>query len=255
MRKISIIALLVVFGGGADALVRPAPEAVKRRADGGVRPSIRFDHLFILVQPNAPERAALEKAGFRVEPAVNQHDGQGTASVMAEFQDGFIELMWVDPSVPVAPGAERANEKFRKRVEWRTSGWSPFGINLSRTKPGVDPPYPFPTWTISMPWMEPGTSIVVLTSRDDTKSPSVSVHPHATKQSAGKHPNGAKRITHVRIVTPPDYEPAPAMLYARDQQAIELAKGDAWCAEITFDGGKKGKRKDLRPELPLVVRY
>ena len=238
MRKISIACALLI------AIVVQAEEA-----------KLRFDHLFLLVSRDAPERAALERAGFRVDPAVNRHDGSGTASVMAEFEDGFIELMWVDPTVPVAPGGERAVEKFRQRVDWRTSGWSPFGINLSRRTAGVDPVYPFPTWSIALPWMEPGTSIVVLTSRDDTKSPSVSVHPHATKQAAGKHPNGAKRMTNVRIVAPRDYEPVPAMLYARDRGLIELGKGDAWCAEITFDGGKHHERKDLRPELPLVVRY
>jgi len=213
---------------------------------------LRFDHLFILVQPKAPERAALERAGFRVNPTVNKHEGQGTASVMAEFEDGFIELMWVDPGVSVQPGAERGVEKFRKRAEWRTSGWSPFGINLVRDKPGD---YPFPTWTISMPWMEPGTSIVVLTARDDTSSPPVSVHPHATKQKGDRYPNGVKRITHVRIIAPKSYTPVPAVTYARDAGAIELATGDAWLAEITFDGGRKHETRDLRPDLPLLIHY
>ena len=216
---------------------------------------LRFDHLWIVVQPGAPERAALEKAGFTVNPTVNKHDGQGTSSVMTELDDGFIELMWVDPSVAVLPSAQRAVEKFGKRAAWTTSGWSPFGINLSRTKNGVSPTYPFPTWSISMPWMEPGTSIVVLTTKEDTTSPSVSVHPHATHQKGDKHPNGAKRITNVRIIAPRGYQIAPGVAYARDIGVIQLATGDAWLAEITLDHGKKKQTRDLRPELPLLIHY
>jgi len=215
---------------------------------------LRFDHLFILVQPDALERAALEKAGFAIDPHVSRHDGQGTASISTEFDDGYIELMWVEPSVEVVPAGQRAVEKFRQRAAWRTSGWSPFGINLSPTTPGKIPTFPFPTWSITMPWMD-GGSIIILTAGDDTKSPSVSLHPDATHQKGAKHPNGVKRITHVRIVAPRGYTPAPAMTYARDIGAIELGSGDAWLAEITFDGGKKHETRDLRPDLPLLVHY
>jgi hypothetical protein len=238
MRKISIAAIMLI------AFTAVAEE-----------PKLRLDHLWIVVSPGAPERAALAKAGFRIAPELNKHEGQGTAAITVEFDDGFFELMWVEPTVPIAPGAERGVEKFRQRAAWRTSGRSPFGINLSRTKEGVDPVYPFPTWSLSMPWMEPGTSIVMLTPRDDIVSPSVSVHPHASVQKGSKHPNGVKRITSLKIVAPRGYTPAPSVLYARDIGVIELGTGDAWLAEVTFDKGAKKKTRDLRPELPLLIHY
>jgi hypothetical protein len=86
---------------------------------------LRFDHLWIMVSPDAPERAALERAGFRIAPDVNRHDGQGTASITAELLNGYIELMWLEPTVSVEPALTRAVEKFRNRAAWRTSGWSP----------------------------------------------------------------------------------------------------------------------------------
>jgi hypothetical protein len=67
-------------------------------------PPAEFDHVWIMVSAGAPERAALKKAGFTISPVVNRHEGQGTASVTAEFQNAFLELMWVEPTVPVAPG-------------------------------------------------------------------------------------------------------------------------------------------------------
>ena len=238
MRKISIAVFLFVAAATAFA----------------EQPKLRFDHLFILVQPGAPERAALAKAGFTIDPNVSRHDGQRTASISTEFDDGYIELMWVEPTVNVVATGQRAVEKFRNRAAWRTSGWSPFGINLSPIKRGDIPAFPFPTWSITMPWMD-GGSIVVLTARDDTASPSVSLHPEATRQKGARHANSVKKITHVRIVAPRGYTPVPAMTYARDIGAIELGSGDAWLAEITFDGGRKKETRDLRPDLPLLVHY
>jgi hypothetical protein len=69
---------------------------------------LEFDHVWIVVSRDAPERAALERAGLKISPSVNRNDGQGTASVSAEFFNAYIELMWPDPTVSVAPGAEAA---------------------------------------------------------------------------------------------------------------------------------------------------
>src|SRR5437762_12886477 len=74
---------------------------------------LEFDHVWIVVSRDAPERAALERAGLKVSPNVNRHDGQGTASITAEFLNTYIELIWQDPTVPVSPGAERGEETFQ----------------------------------------------------------------------------------------------------------------------------------------------
>ena len=61
-------------------------------------PELEFDHVWIVVSRDAPERAALERAGFKISPNINRNDGQGTASVSAEFLNVYIELMWPDPT-------------------------------------------------------------------------------------------------------------------------------------------------------------
>ena len=66
-------------------------------------PSLELDHVLIMVSPDAPERAALERAGFLISPDVNHHEGQGTSSITADFQNSYLELAWVDPKVSVAP--------------------------------------------------------------------------------------------------------------------------------------------------------
>ena len=233
-------------------------------------PNLQFDHVWIVVHPDAPERAALERAGFRISPDVNHHDGQGTSSITAEFQNSYIELMWPDQKVSVAPGREAVVDKFRNRMLWRTTGWCPIGIGLHRTSADNDP-FPFPTWTINMPWMPADSRIEILTARDDTKSPSFFVEPRALAVDEVKnrvaiqnkspdaaifhHPLGVQRVTGVHLVSPGAYQPAPAVTYLEKLGVVSVQPGKEWLLELTFDDGKQGKSKDLRPNLPLVIRY
>src|SRR5882724_4833945 len=187
---------------------------------------LEFDHVWIVVTRDAPERAALEHAGLKISPDVNRHDGQGTASISTEFFNAYIELMWPDPTVSVAQGAERAVEKFKNRMNWRTSGWCPIGIALHRIAPATT--LPFPTWSIAPDWMPKGTAIEILTARDDTKSPSFFIEPPvlAVKEEANRklaendpkrpvfqHPIGVERITDLRLVRPKGYQPVAAFTY------------------------------------------
>lgn len=234
---------------------------------------LEFDHVWIVVTRDAPERAALERAGLKISPNVNRNDGQGTASVSAEFLNAYIELMWPDPTVSVAQGAERGVEKFKNRMNWRTSGWCPIGIALHRTGPGTT--LPFPTWSIAPDWMPKGSAIEILTARDDTKSPSFFIEPPvlAVKEEANRkigkndpnnaspasdrfqHPIGVERITAIQIIRPKEYQPVAAFTYLEKAGIFKVSEGTAWGVELTFDGGRKGQTKDLRPDLPLLIHY
>ncbi len=225
-------------------------------------PHLAFDHVWIVVSPSAPEQAALERAGFQISPDINRHDGQGTASVTVEFQNAYLELIWPDSTVAVSPGMERAQEKFRQRMLWRTSGWCPIGVGLRRTSKSPDT-FPFPTWSVAPAWLPKGSAIEILTPRDDTRSPSLFITPAAltdTQEQAARaarfnHPIGVHTVTGVRLISPETYQPIAALTYLQKQGILSTGRGETWLLELTFDGGKKGKSKDLRPDLPLIVRY
>lgn len=224
-------------------------------------PTIEFDHVWIMVSPSAPERAALERAGFQISPDINQHEGQGTASLTVEFENAFLELMTLDSRVPVTPGLERVAEKFRQRMLWRTSGWCPFGFGFRRTAMSDDA-LPFPTWSVTAAWLPAGSAIEMLTPRDDTRSPSLFISPRALSDRAEQaarasrfhHALGVHRVTAVRLVSPKTYQPIEPLAYLQKQGVLSIEPGDGWLVELTFDGGK-GKSKDLRPDLPLFIRY
>src|ERR1700730_3301455 len=219
MNEPQILSVLICFGC-VNAMAWEQSATTSPSASGA---ELEFDHVWIVVTRDAPERAALEKAGLKISPDVNRHDGQGAASITADFQNSYIELMWPDPTVFVAPGAERGVEKFKNRMNWRTSGWCPIGIALHRV--GAATTLPFPTWSIAPDWMPKGTAIEILTTRDDTKSPSFFIEPSvlAVKEKAkidnaspartSDHPIGVERITEIRLVRPKAYQPVAAFTY------------------------------------------
>src|SRR5712692_5979054 len=90
-------------------------------------PPLVLSHSWIVVTTGAPERKALERAGFRIAPGGNRHDGQGTASVTVELLNGFLELIYPDPTVPVSPALQAGAEKFRLKSAWRETGYSRSG--------------------------------------------------------------------------------------------------------------------------------
>ena len=213
---------------------------------------VAFDHLLLFVSPNAPERAALERAGFLTAPDVNRHEGQGTASITYEFDNAFLELIWPDETVAVAPALTVAHQKFQKRSQWRTSGYAPIGIALHRV--GPETPLPVASWSTAPPWMAPGTSMQILTARDDTASPSISVHPEGPKKGAA-HSIGVRRVTAVRLIEPNGYTPVDAVTYLVKSGVITTARGAEWAVDLTFDGGAQRQSHDFRPDLPLVIHY
>ena len=109
MNQPQILSALICFG----CVSAMALEQSATTSTSASQAELEFDHVWIVVTRAAPERAALGKAGLKISPDVNRHDGQGTASITADFQNSYIELMWPDPTVSVAPGAERGVEKFR----------------------------------------------------------------------------------------------------------------------------------------------
>lgn len=232
-------------------------------------PPLALSHSWIVVRTGAPERKALERAGFRIAPTVNRHDGQGTASVTVEFLNGFLELIYPDSSVPVSPALQAGAEKFRLKSAWRQTGYSPIGIVFDRT--ATTPEHlPFATWKISADWMETGTFIEMMTPREMPKAVSLSIssHPASTRESENEalardpvqgaiflHPNGARRLTGLRVVAPdPDGLP-PAASYLARHALVKFDVGSHWLLEVTLDNGKQGVTKDLEPDLPMVIHY
>lgn len=251
----------------ACALLGASSARAARGAAPAPAPPLVLDHAWIAVKSGAPERRALERAGFRINPAVNHHDGQGTASVTVEFENGFLELLWPDDSVSVAPELAAAKAKFVARSNWRDNDWSPFAVGFHRTAT-TPAAFPFETWKISADWMGAGQSVEMLTPRA-SHGVSLFVPTHAVDEAANlatiraggpgaavfRHPNGARRLTAIRIISPTAAGLPPAAEYVRTAGAAGLDEGRAWLMEVTLDHAAQRRTADLRPDLPLMIHY
>jgi hypothetical protein len=237
-------------------------------SDAAGSPPLALSHAWIVVTTGAPERRSLEKAGFRIAPTVNRHDGQGTASVTVELLNGFLELIYPDPTVPVSPAFQAGAEKFRLKSAWRESGYSPIGIVFDRTD-ATPEKFPFATWKISADWMEPGAFIEMLTPKELPKAVSLSISSHAhTSESENAtrasdpvrgqlflHSNGARRLTGLRVVAPNANGFPPAASYLADRGLIKFDVGQKWLLDVTLDNGRQGISKNLEPDLPMIIHY
>jgi hypothetical protein len=228
--------------------------------------TLETDHLMLHVAPGAPERSALERAGFTIAPDVNRHEGQGSASITVEFANGFLELAWRDTAVSVTPTLEKVAQRFERMGAWRESGWSPVGVGLRRA-PGAPDTLPFPTRAVRSPWMEPGAMLEILSAQDDTLGPRLWVVPRSmaadgrggsdsererlARTATFVHANGAHAITAVRVISPRRARSTATALVATHSPVV-FADGAAWLLEVTFDGGRRGVTRDLRPALPLL---
>jgi hypothetical protein len=232
-------------------------------------PPLALSHAWIVVAPGARERAALERAGFRIAPTINHHDGQGTSSITVELLNGFLELMYPDSTVPVSPASRAGAEKFRLKSKWRATGYSPIGVVFDRT-PATPDTFPFPTWRITADWMDPGTFIEMLTPKEMPKAVSLSISSHrqstnerdnealardSTRGAMFLHPNGARRLTAMHVVAPGADRLPPAASYIAGRGIMKFDVGARWLLDVTLDDGKRGVTKDLAPDLPLVIHY
>lgn len=152
---------------------------------------------------------------------------------------------------------------------WRETGYSPIGIVFDRS-PATPEHFPFATWKVSVDWMDKGTFIEMMTPREMPKAVSFSVSSHSasTRESENEalardpvkgaiflHPNGARRLTAMRVVAPSKDRFPPAASYLAGLGLAKFAVGSRWLLEVTLDNGKQHVTKDLQPDLPLIIHY
>src|SRR5262249_15190457 len=124
------------------------------------------------------------------------------------------------------------------------------------------------TWRVSAAWMTPGEYLEILTPRG-SPALTLSISPHATDETANRaaiaaggadawkflHPNGARRLTGVRIVAPGAASLPPSADFVPASGAARLEGAHAWLMEVTLDEGRQRQARALRPTLPVIMRY
>ena len=221
------------------------------------RPNSPFelDHLSIITRVDAPEAAVLENLGLIRFGGVTQHEGMGTASTAFFFENAYLELLW-------AHDGELAQEKFSvvhydldARARWQDTLASPFALMLRRI-PGRDDPPPFPTEPFQFNQQR------VDFSAQNSAEPACGFLPTALTYPSFKHTItnrdhalGMKEITCVTISIYDEFQPSPLAHWLTENQIAIIRTAAYANLEIEFDHGAQGEAVNLRPELPLVLKY
>ncbi|HEX6064626.1 MAG TPA: VOC family protein [Longimicrobiales bacterium] len=228
-------------------------------------PQLELDHVYIVVSPGGQaEIAALRAAGLTVSTRTQKHDGQGTASVAAFFGNAYLELLWVDSSVSVDEAHQSSYAWFRAAQDWRKSGTIPFGIGLRRMA-GDTTPVGVPVIREPASWLPADQAYELLRLPSETHAADVFIVPPVgavpvwvarRREMAPQlfvHAAPANEITAIRVHGTRAQQ--PSALGVLKPARVEAVVGDAPLLEVIFDGGKQGKRTDLRPLLPLVLMH
>jgi hypothetical protein len=229
------------------------------------------DHIFIWVAAGAPEAAVLQKMGLYTDGKVNKHVGQGTSSIVFIFENAYLELIWVDDPEIARRRSQDMGTDLLARVDWRQTGASPFGVGLHQRAAG-NSDLPFNTRKYWAEWMKPDTFISIAESSANLKEPFYFVVPdYIAVPSAEQlkllldsqpeyrknftHALGVRRLTGIQITSQQvgKFSETASMLSKNRVVVIKRRKSSQ--AELTFDDGAQGKVLDVRPTLPLILKY
>ena len=249
------------------------------------------DHILVWVK-GAPEAIALQQFGFTTDGEVHQHSGQGTASISFYFNNAALELIWIDDEdIAVKKDIEIGNQVL-SRYKWKESGASPFGVGLRR-RADIHKDIPFPTKKYRADWMRPKTYIEFAISSLPPINTSTATHSSSNNalshtviankpmyfvvpdymafpsvetwlsifennpelQKLFVHPIGVKNLTNVEItISNVDQLSTTASLLTKNG-IVQVMKGNSHRLLLTFDNGLQGKTLDVRPILPVLIKY
>jgi hypothetical protein len=216
-----------------------------------------LDHFVLVCDAGAPQAEALTALGL-VEGSGNVHTGQGTANRRFFFDNAYLELVWVDNLEE-----SRQEPAFRTRLweRWlrRHDGGCPFGIALRPEDPAdAEEPPPFPTWAYHAPYLPPQVSIGIALATPLTEPEFLYMNFATSPKAKGRepldHPLGIHELSHVRIALPGGAQSQAAKTTA-GFGLTSFVDAREHTAELFFDHAIYGQTADLRPALPLILRW
>ena len=215
------------------------------------------DHIFVCCSEGAPEADSLLALGL-LEGSSNTHPGQGTACRRFFFENAYLELIWVGD--PEEARSELAlPTRLWDRWSQRGQGASPFAIVLRPADGDTEMKPPFESDAYRPEYMPPGATIERARGTLLSEPEIFYLGFQRDRARLGKEPvdHGPplRYLKRVTVWTPASAASAsPAARALADAGLLDLRHGEAHLMELAFDDARRG-HADLRPQLPLVLRW
>ncbi len=215
-----------------------------------------LDHVFVCCSVDAPEADALVRLGLK-EGSGNKHFGQGTACRRFFFRNAYLELLWVHDPV-LARDTSTIRTRLWERWSGRKSGACPFGVVFRPKGTGLAEP-PFPSWSYHPSYLPPDIAIEVAIGTLLTE-PEMFYwgHPRRPEDMRGEpmdHAIPLRDMTRVSVGHPGATPPSAAARAAAATGLIAFPSATEHVMVLEFDGPAERNTADLRPELPLVIKW
>ncbi|MGB4870523.1 MAG: hypothetical protein WBP47_10755 [Candidatus Promineifilaceae bacterium] len=219
--------------------------------------ALELDHIVVFSSRDAPEKKRLEEIGLHGFGGVTRHGDLGSASTSFFFSNLlYLELLWIHDEEAARRNFEPLTMNTIPRMNWRHSNAAPLNLMLRSRQPGATVSPPFPVHQLQLP----GGAFVGFNG-ETLAEPCYGVVPEEMSFRGFQadipdlpHPLGVKRLTAVGLtVAARSLSPIARLMTEHGIASIEL--GTEPLATLTFDNGIQNKSADLRPMLPLVLKY
>jgi hypothetical protein len=215
-----------------------------------------LDHVFVMCSRGAPEADALLGHGLR-EGSGNTHPGQGTACRRFFFENAYLELLWVHDAAE-AQNPTTLPTRLYERWSARASGASPFGVVLRSAGSAPTAP-PFATWSYAAPYLPAGLGIDVAVG---TQLDEPALFYFRLPRRAGdlaKEPTAhrapLREVAAVSLGIPGSGPRTEALRAVESAGLASFPATDEHVLRIDFGREPRPSCADLRPDLPLVLRF
>ncbi|BAZ52332.1 hypothetical protein NIES4103_49920 [Nostoc sp. NIES-4103] len=221
---------------------------------------MEIDHIFVCVEPEAPEADLLKDFGL-TEGNRRIHQGQGTANVCFFFHNAYLELLWLHDSNEIQSPVVSSTGLW-ERCRWQKTKVCPFGIALRRVTPNLLE-IPFSTWNYYAPYLPSNAFIPILANSENLSEPLIFISPSSQKpanyplekQRPLTHQAGFQEVTALRVILPGDNSFSWEVTKLSELGIIKFLHGDFYHLEIEFDRGKEGKLQNFHPTLPILFKW
>jgi len=210
---------------------------------------MELDHFFILSEHPADHAGILSDIGL-VEGTPKDHPGQGTSNRRFFFYNSALELLYVRDANEADAGPGR---RLRFPDRFNDPRSSPFGLI---TRDHSSETNPFAGWLYQPDYFQRGYRFLVGENSDQLEEP-LCVHmpfnfPRPTGQPESNEP--FTWVTQLRIHVPVSI-PSDVLKRVSEIRQISLVANAPHLLEVVFNNEMKGQLRDLRPDLPLLIRW
>ena len=209
----------------------------------------RLHHVLVVTDPGAPVADRLVRFGM-VEGTSNTHPGQGSANRRFFFEDMALELGFFTDEEEARSGPGKVIRMFDR---WESPGGSRLGLIFRADTDGTGD---FPGFPYQPLYFEEGQFFLVGDNVDALEEPIVVLMPRnlPSRPPQDLSPDPFVSVSEVRISVPAATL-SPPLTWAESVDRVHVIPGEPELMEIVFSEESAGEFLDLRPGLPLVLRW